>query len=228
MRDQLRAHDVAQRVLELHRLDEEIVLGIEAFARLRRLEVEAEPLLNADGAQLRRALGEVEEQHQVERDGRGKDRVAAEEIDLDLHRVAEPAEDVDVVPALFFVAARRIVVDANLVVDVLVEIGIKLGLEDVFERAQLRLFLGLEGLRIVEHFAVAIAEDVGRVPAGDAEHARFEGRREHGLHEGLAGLEVLAADRARAFFFESSIIAGTSTVRFGAPLAKGTPSLSAA
>ena len=31
-----------------------------------------------------------------------------------------------------------------------------------------------------------------------------------------------------AFFFESSIIAGISTVRFGAPLAKGTPSLSAA
>ncbi len=31
-----------------------------------------------------------------------------------------------------------------------------------------------------------------------------------------------------AFFFESSIIAGTSTVRFGAPLANGTPSLSAA
>src|SRR3954452_19835950 len=30
------------------------------------------------------------------------------------------------------------------------------------------------------------------------------------------------------FFFESSIIAGQSTVRFGAPLAKGTPSVSAA
>ena len=31
-----------------------------------------------------------------------------------------------------------------------------------------------------------------------------------------------------AFFFDSSIMAGRSTVRFGAPLAKGTPSLSAA
>ncbi len=109
----------------------------------------------------RRALGKIEEQHQVERDGRGKDRVAAEEVDLDLHRIAEPAENVDVVPAFLVVAARRVVVDADLVVDVLVEVGIKLGLEDVFERAELRLFLGLERLRIVEHFAVAVAEDVG-------------------------------------------------------------------
>ena len=31
-----------------------------------------------------------------------------------------------------------------------------------------------------------------------------------------------------AFCFESSIIAGTSTVRFGAPLANGTPSFIAA
>ena len=31
-----------------------------------------------------------------------------------------------------------------------------------------------------------------------------------------------------AFFFDSSIIAGTSTVRLGAPLANGTPWLSAA
>ena len=31
--DQVFAHDVAQGVLELHRLDEEIVLGIEALAR---------------------------------------------------------------------------------------------------------------------------------------------------------------------------------------------------
>ncbi len=31
-----------------------------------------------------------------------------------------------------------------------------------------------------------------------------------------------------AFFFDSSIMAGISTVRFGAPLAKGTPSLNAA
>jgi len=55
--DKVRAHDVAQSVLELHRLNEEVVLGIEAFARLRRLEIEAQPLLNADGAELGCAFG---------------------------------------------------------------------------------------------------------------------------------------------------------------------------
>jgi len=42
------AHDVAQRVLQLHRLNEKIVLRIEARRCLRRLEIEAEPLLDAD------------------------------------------------------------------------------------------------------------------------------------------------------------------------------------
>ena len=97
--------------------------------------------------------------------GRSENGVAAEEVHLDLHRIAQPAKDVDVVPGFLVVAARRVIVDANLVVDVLVEIGIKLGLKDVFKRAKLRLFLGLEGLRIVQHFAVAIAEDVRREPA---------------------------------------------------------------
>jgi len=50
----------------------------------------------------------------------------------------------------------------------------------------------------------------------------LKGRRKHRLHQRLPGLEVLAADGAE-FFFESSTIAGTSTVRFGAPLANGTP-----
>ncbi len=78
MGDQVGAHDVAKCVLQLHGLDEEIVLRVEPFARLRRLEVEAQPLLNADGLERRRALGQVEEEHQVERDGRGQDGVAAD------------------------------------------------------------------------------------------------------------------------------------------------------
>ena len=68
-------------------------------------------------------------------------------------------------------------------------------LQDVLEHAQLRHFLRLERLRIVEHLAVAVAEDVGRVPALEAEVARLEAGREDGLHQRLAGLEVLAADR---------------------------------
>ena len=68
--------------------------------------------------------------HEVERERSGEDGVAAEEVDLELHGVAEPAEDVDVVPAFFVVAAGRVIVDADLVVEVLVEIGVELGLED--------------------------------------------------------------------------------------------------
>ena len=96
------------------------------------------------------------------------------------------------------------------------------------QHRQLRLFLGLERAGIVEHFAVAVAEDVGGEPAAQAEHARLEAGREDGLHQRLAGLVVLAADRRFVSACESACIAGMSTVRFGAPLAKGTPSFSAA
>src|SRR5271167_929770 len=97
--DQVGAHDVAKSVLEFHGLDKEIVLRVETLARLRRLEVETQPLLNADGPERRSALGEVEKQNQVECDGSCEDGVAAEEVDLDLHGIAEPSEDVDIVPA---------------------------------------------------------------------------------------------------------------------------------
>src|SRR5271165_3603922 len=144
MRNQLLALEVAQRVLQLHGLDEQVVLGIQPRRRHRRLEVEAQPLLDADASQLRRALRQVEEQHQVEHNGRGKDGVAAEEIDLDLHRITEPAEDIYIVPTLFVITAWRIIVNADLVADVPVKFGIKFGLENVLQYRQLRFFLGLE------------------------------------------------------------------------------------
>src|SRR5690242_4840938 len=97
VRDQVFAHDVAQGVLQFHRLNEQIVLWSETFRRLWRLEIKAQPLLDADGAQFWRSLGEVEEQHQVKGDWRGQDRIAAQEIQLDLHGIAEPSEDVDVI-----------------------------------------------------------------------------------------------------------------------------------
>jgi len=140
------------------------------------------------------ALRQVGEQDEVECERRREDRVATEEVDLDLHRIPEPAEDVDVVPTFFVVSARRVVVDAHLVEDVAVQLGILLGLQDVFQHAELRLFLRLEVLRIVEHFTVAVAENVGGIPTRQAEHARLQHRRDHGLHHGLAGLEVFAAD----------------------------------
>ncbi len=170
------------------------MLGIDAGGGVGILEVEAEPLLDAEAAQAGRAGSEIHEEDEIEGEWCGQDGVAAEEVYLDLHRIAEPAEDIDVIPTFFIITTWRVIVNANLVVDVLVEVGVKLGLEDVFQNAELRDLFGFEGLGVVEDFAVAVAEDVGRVPAGDAEVADLEGGGENGLDEGLASLEVLAAD----------------------------------
>src|SRR6185437_7370236 len=147
-----------------------------------------------DAAQFFGALGKIHQQDQIERDGCGEDGVAAEKIDLDLHRIAKPAEDVDVIPTFFIITAWRVIVNANLVINVAVQFGVQLRLQDVIQYAELRLFLGLERLRIVEDFPVAITENVGRVPAADAQHARLERRCQDGLDQRLTGLEVLAAD----------------------------------
>src|SRR5437588_4428267 len=101
---------MAQGVLELHQLDEDVVFGIETGRGHRRLEVEREPLLHAAHAG---ALRQIEKEREVEHDGRSENGVATEEVNLDLHRIAEPTEDVYVVPTLCVVAARRIVVDAD-------------------------------------------------------------------------------------------------------------------
>src|SRR5665213_497534 len=77
VRDQILAHDVAQRVLQLHRLDKQIVLRINARRGIRRLEVEAEPLLNAEPAQAWRACSEIHEEAEIEGQRSRQDRVAA-------------------------------------------------------------------------------------------------------------------------------------------------------
>src|SRR5271166_7137268 len=101
------------------------MLRIKSRRSHRRLEVKTQPLLNAEPPQLRRALREVEEEHQIKHNRRSQNRIAAKEVDLDLHRITKPSEDIDVVPALFVVAARRVIVDANLVIHVAVQFGIK-------------------------------------------------------------------------------------------------------
>src|SRR5258705_13886901 len=109
------------------------MLGVKAGRGHRRLEVKAQPFLNAEATQFRRALREVKEEHEVEHDRRGKDRIAAEEVDFDLHGIAEPSEDVDVVPTFFVITTWWVIVNADLVEDVSVKFGIKLRLQDVLE-----------------------------------------------------------------------------------------------
>ena len=53
----------------------------------------------------------------------------------------------------------------------------------------------LNGFRIVEHFPVAVAEDVRRVPALDAQQPRLEPRRDDRLDQRLTGLQILTRQR---------------------------------
>jgi hypothetical protein len=73
-------------------------------------------------------MRKVGEEREIEHDRRGEDRIPAEEVHLDLHGIAHPAEDVDVVPPFLVVAARGVVVDADDVGEVLVQIRIELRL----------------------------------------------------------------------------------------------------
>src|SRR5436190_6112048 len=193
VRDQRFSLQVPQRVLQLHGLNEQVVFRTESGRRHRRLEIETEPLLDSYAAELVAALRQVQEQHQVEDNGRRQDRVPTEKIHLDLHRVSEPPEDIDVVPALFVVTARRVVINANLVIDLAVQRRVHLRLQDVLEHAQLGFFFRLERVRVVQYLPVTVPEDVGRVPPAQPEHARLEPRREDRLEQRLAALEILAA-----------------------------------
>ena len=167
------------------------MFGSGLSGRLWGLQVEGKPLLHT---RLAGPVGQVQEEREVQDDRCGQNRVTAQEVHLDLHRVAHPSEDVDVVPPLLVVAAGWVVVDADDVVDVAVEVRVGVGLEDGIQHTQLRDLLGLEVLRIVQDLAVPVSQDVGGVPAAQAEHPGLETGSQEGLHEGLARLEVLAGD----------------------------------
>src|SRR5437762_6120623 len=56
------------------------------------------------------------------------------------------------------------------------------------------LFFRFERLRIVEHLAVAVPENVGRVPTVHAQQARFETRRDDRLEERLPRFQILRSE----------------------------------
>src|SRR6266508_2304078 len=182
----------AKGVSELQVLDEEIVLGLQIRPRHRRLEVEGEPLLDAGET---RAPREVQKERQIEGHRRRENRVTTEEVDLDLHGLAEPAEDVDVVPPLLRVSPRRVVLDPDLVEILAVELVVDLGLENRVQDRDLGDLLRTEGTRVVQDLAVAVAQDVRREPALQAQHPGLESGRDDRFHHRLTGLEVLARDR---------------------------------
>ena len=128
VRDEFLSSKVPQRVLQLHQLDEQVIFRVEARRCHGALEVEAQPLLYPFHAA---SLCEIHEQRNVKHDWSGKNGIPAKEVNLDLHRIAEPTKDVYVVPALFVIAPRRIVVDPDLVSDVSVQFRIQFGLEYV-------------------------------------------------------------------------------------------------
>src|SRR5262245_40918280 len=105
----LESVELAVQVRELHAQFMRRLVSIEANGTL---EIERQPFLRAAQAF---ALGEVHEQDQIEQQRGRQNAVTAEEVDLELHRIAEPAEKVDRVPALLVVTTRRVVCDLNLV-----------------------------------------------------------------------------------------------------------------
>ena len=157
----------------------------------RALAEEREPRLDPTHAS---PCGQIAEEHQIEGYGCSQNGVAAEEVHLDLHRIAHPTEEVDVVPCLLIVLAGRIVVDAHLVIDVLIKIGLLVGVKDTFDDGELAHLLRFEVVRIVQHLTIAVAEDVGGEPSADAQQARLKHRRQDGLHQRLPALEVLTGD----------------------------------
>src|SRR6476646_1826868 len=137
MGDEVFALQVSQGVLEFHQLDEQVVLGIEPRSSHGRLEVKAQPLLYSQAAQLRTALGQVQEQHQIQHERGCQNRVAAKEIHFDLHGISQPSEDIDVIPTLFVISTRRVVVDADFVGELSVQFRVEFGLQNVLQHRQL-------------------------------------------------------------------------------------------
>ena len=86
------------------------------------------------------------------------------------------------------------------VVAVAVEVGLVLRNENRLQSGELRNLFCTEVGGLVEHQAVAVAEDIGREPAGETEAAGTDDGGEAGLHESLTGLEVLAGDRHLGLF----------------------------
>ena len=96
----------------------------------RALAEEGQPRLDAAHACTQ---CQITENNQVERDGSSKNGVATQEVNLDFHRIAHPAENIDVVPCFLVILTRRIVVNAYLMINITVQVRIFLRFEDIVD-----------------------------------------------------------------------------------------------
>ena len=157
----------------------------------RALAEERQPRLDAAHACTQ---CQITENNQVERDGSSKNGVTAQEVNLDFHRIAHPAENIDVVPCFLVILTRRIVVDAYLMINITVQVRIFLRFEDIVDNRQLADLFCLEVLRLVEYLAVTVTQNIRREPAAYTQHTGLEHRSKHRLHQSLATLEVLTGN----------------------------------
>src|SRR5947199_8324285 len=79
-----------------------------------RLKVKAQPFLDANVLQFRSPLCQVEEQNQIQDNGCRQNRITAEKIHFDLHGIAEPSKDIDIVPSVSVITGWRKIRNADL------------------------------------------------------------------------------------------------------------------
>ena len=137
------------------------------------------------------ALREVGEEREVEHQRRRQDRIAAEKVHLDLHRIAHPPDNVDVIPAFLVVTPGAVEVDANDVREVAIQRGVRSGWRIEWSTLSFDSSLVLND-------AGSSRTSPSRFPRILVEYQpaspsmRAFSRGDHGLEPGLPRLEVLA------------------------------------
>jgi len=117
MGDGFFVHNFSHGILELDMLDKDIMFGNHIGRMQWALEVERKPFLYSVEAN---SLSKVHQQHEIESNRSSKYGITAKEVDLNLHGITQPTKYVNIVPALFIIFTRWVIIDANFVIVVLV------------------------------------------------------------------------------------------------------------
>ena len=151
-------------VLEHCKLLEEVVNRLLTVLVHRSLAVERHKLLYAIVACSQR---NVAEEDKVEYQRSRKNRVAAEEIHLYCHRITHPTKNIDIIPTLLLVATRGIIVDAYLMINIGIEVGINVAVENILQSRDFAATLGFKVIRVIKYHTVTVSKYIGREPAGN-------------------------------------------------------------